>query len=46
MKFLTLQRDSWDEPGVLNDGELIGLKGAGFDDLLSLSPAAPTRWIA
>ena len=36
MQFLTLQRESWDEPGVLYDGEIIGLKGAGFDDLLSV----------
>ncbi len=36
MQFLTVQRDAWDEPGVLNDGQLVGLKGAGFDDLLSV----------
>jgi 2-keto-4-pentenoate hydratase/2-oxohepta-3-ene-1,7-dioic acid hydratase in catechol pathway len=36
VQFLTLQRESWDEPGVLYDGEIIGLKGAGFDDLLSV----------
>ena len=36
MQLLTLQRDAWDEPGVLNDGYVIGLKGAGFDDLLSV----------
>ena len=36
MQFVTLQRESWDEPGVLYDGEIIGLKGAGFDDLLSV----------
>ena len=36
MHFLTLQREGWDEPGVLYDGEIIGLKGAGFDDLLSV----------
>ena len=36
MQFLTLQREGWDEPGVLYDGEAIGLKGAGFDDLLSV----------
>ena len=36
MQFLTLQRDGWDEPGVLHGGEAIGLKGAGFDDLLSV----------
>jgi 2-keto-4-pentenoate hydratase/2-oxohepta-3-ene-1,7-dioic acid hydratase in catechol pathway len=36
VQFVTLQRESWDEPGVLYDGEIIGLKGAGFDDLLSV----------
>ena len=36
MQFLTLQREGWDEPGVLYDGRVTGLKGAGFDDLLSV----------
>ena len=36
MQFLTLQREGWDEPGVLYNGHAIGLKGAGFDDLLSV----------
>ena len=36
MQFLTLQHESWDEPGVLNDGQIIGLKGAGFESLLSV----------
>jgi 2-keto-4-pentenoate hydratase/2-oxohepta-3-ene-1,7-dioic acid hydratase in catechol pathway len=36
VQFLTLQRDGWDEPGVLHDSQIIGLKGAGFDDLLSV----------
>ena len=36
MQFLTLQHNSWDEPGVLYDGRTTGLKGAGFDDLLSV----------
>jgi 2-keto-4-pentenoate hydratase/2-oxohepta-3-ene-1,7-dioic acid hydratase in catechol pathway len=36
MQFLTLQREAWDEPGVLSDGYAIGLKGAGFDNLLSV----------
>ena len=36
MQFLTLQREGWDEPGVLYDGQAIGLKGAGFDDMLSV----------
>ena len=36
MQFLTLQREGWDEPGVLHDGRATGLKAAGFDDLLSV----------
>jgi 2-keto-4-pentenoate hydratase/2-oxohepta-3-ene-1,7-dioic acid hydratase in catechol pathway len=36
VQLLTLQREAWDEPGVLDDGYVIGLKGAGFDDLLSV----------
>lgn len=36
MHFLTLQHERWDEPAVLNDGEVIGLKAAGFDTLLSV----------
>jgi hypothetical protein len=36
VQFLTLQHEGWDEPGVLYDGDVIGLKGAGFDDLLSV----------
>ena len=51
MQLLTLQRDAWDEPGVLNDGYVIGLKGAGFDDLLSVIAGGAdaldrvTRWL-
>jgi 2-keto-4-pentenoate hydratase/2-oxohepta-3-ene-1,7-dioic acid hydratase in catechol pathway len=36
VQLLTLQRDSWDEPGVLYDDWVFGLKGAGFDDMLSV----------
>jgi 2-keto-4-pentenoate hydratase/2-oxohepta-3-ene-1,7-dioic acid hydratase in catechol pathway len=36
VQFLTLQHEGWDEPGVLHDGRATGLKGAGFDDLLSV----------
>jgi len=41
VQFLTLQRDGWDEPGVLSGGEAIGLKGAGFDDLLQVIAGGP-----
>ena len=51
MQLLTLQREGWDEPGVLDDGHVIGLKGAGFDDLLSVIAGGAdaldrvTRWL-
>src|ERR1019366_4167842 len=52
VQFLTLQRDGWDEPGVLSGGEAIGLKGAGFDDLLQVIAGGPgamdrvSRWLS
>jgi 2-keto-4-pentenoate hydratase/2-oxohepta-3-ene-1,7-dioic acid hydratase in catechol pathway len=51
VQLLTLQREAWDEPGVLNDGYVIGLRGAGFDDLLSVISGGAdaldrvTRWL-
>ncbi len=36
MRFVTLQREGYAEPGVLLGGELIGIGGAGFDSLLSV----------
>ena len=36
MRFVTLQRDGYAEPGVLLGGELIGIGGAGFDSVLSV----------
>src|ERR1700724_1379987 len=36
MKFVTLQRQSGSEPGVVFDDEVIGMRDAGFPDLLSL----------
>jgi 2-keto-4-pentenoate hydratase/2-oxohepta-3-ene-1,7-dioic acid hydratase in catechol pathway len=51
VQLLTLQREAWDEPGVLDDGYVIGLKGAGFDDLLSVIAGGAdaldrvTRWL-
>jgi 2-keto-4-pentenoate hydratase/2-oxohepta-3-ene-1,7-dioic acid hydratase in catechol pathway len=35
LRFVTLQREGFQEPGVLADGEVIGLSGAGFPDLMS-----------
>ena len=36
MRFVTLQREGYAEPGVLLGGELIGIGGAGFDSMLSV----------
>ena len=36
MRFVTLQRSGYAEPGVLMDGQLIGLREAGFDNVLSI----------
>lgn len=36
MRFVTIQREGYHEPGVLVDGDLIGLGGAGFADLVSV----------
>jgi 2-keto-4-pentenoate hydratase/2-oxohepta-3-ene-1,7-dioic acid hydratase in catechol pathway len=36
LRFLTIQRDRYTEPGVTIDGETLGIRGAGFDDLISL----------
>ena len=36
MRFLTIQRDGYTEPGVAVDGQTIGIRGAGFDNILSV----------
>ena len=36
MQFLTLQRIGWSEPAVLAEGRIIGLRDAGFTDMISL----------
>jgi 2-keto-4-pentenoate hydratase/2-oxohepta-3-ene-1,7-dioic acid hydratase in catechol pathway len=36
MRFVTLEREGYAEPGVLLGGELIGIGGAGFDSVLSV----------
>ena len=36
MRFVTLERDGYAEPGVLSGGELIGIGGARFDSVLSV----------
>ena len=36
MRFITLERESYSEPGVIFDDEAIGLRAAGFADLLAV----------
>src|SRR5512135_1656930 len=36
MRFVTIQRLGYTEPGVLIDGEVIGIRGAGFDNVISV----------
>ena len=36
MRFVTFQRESYAEPGILFEDQLIGLRGAGFTDLRTL----------
>ncbi len=36
MRFVTLERPGYTEPGVQFDDRVIGLRGAGFEDLLSV----------
>lgn len=36
MRFVTLQREGYSEPGVMFDGRFLGIRGAGFDDMLAL----------
>jgi len=36
MRFVTLDRDGRGEPGVMLDGRFIAIRGAGFDDVLSV----------
>jgi 2-keto-4-pentenoate hydratase/2-oxohepta-3-ene-1,7-dioic acid hydratase in catechol pathway len=36
LRFVTFQREGYSEPGILQDDEIIGLRGAGFRDILPL----------
>jgi 2-keto-4-pentenoate hydratase/2-oxohepta-3-ene-1,7-dioic acid hydratase in catechol pathway len=36
MRFVTIQRTGYTEPGVVLDGEVIGIRGAGFDEITSV----------
>jgi 2-keto-4-pentenoate hydratase/2-oxohepta-3-ene-1,7-dioic acid hydratase in catechol pathway len=36
VQFVTLQREGYTEPAVIADGAVVGLRAAGFEDILSL----------
>lgn len=36
MRFVTFQREGYSEPGMIYDGRIVGLRGAGFEDLISV----------
>lgn len=36
MRFVTIQRSGYNEPGVWFDDQVVGLRGAGFDDVRSV----------
>jgi hypothetical protein len=36
LRFVTFQREGYTEPGVLHDGRIVGLRTAGFNDLITL----------
>src|SRR4051794_3684013 len=50
LRFVTIQREGYQEPGVLSGGELIGLRAAGFPDMVSVIAGGAdaldgvTRW--
>jgi 2-keto-4-pentenoate hydratase/2-oxohepta-3-ene-1,7-dioic acid hydratase in catechol pathway len=51
MRFVTIQRSGYHEPGVLVDGEAIAIRGAGFDDITAVLSGGPDaidrlrRWV-
>ena len=51
MQFVTIQRDGRREPAVRRNDEVVGIRGAGFEDMLSLISGGPdaldrvTRWL-
>jgi 2-keto-4-pentenoate hydratase/2-oxohepta-3-ene-1,7-dioic acid hydratase in catechol pathway len=51
LQFVTIQRDGRREPAVRRNDEVVGIRGAGFEDMLSLISGGPdaldrvTRWL-
>lgn len=41
MKLVTFQRDGLTQPGVLENGNVVGVKGAGFATLLEIIQGGP-----
>lgn len=39
MRFITIQREGYTEPGAIIDGQAFGIRGAGFNDTLSVIAA-------
>ena len=52
MRFLTFEREGYSEPGVLSDGQVIGIRGAGFENLIDVIAGGAdaidrvARWMA
>jgi 2-keto-4-pentenoate hydratase/2-oxohepta-3-ene-1,7-dioic acid hydratase in catechol pathway len=36
LRFVTIERESYSEPGVMLDGQIVGIHGAGFEDVRSV----------
>jgi 2-keto-4-pentenoate hydratase/2-oxohepta-3-ene-1,7-dioic acid hydratase in catechol pathway len=51
LRFVNIERRGYGEPGVISGDEIIGIKGAGFHDVLSVIAGGPealdrvSRWI-
>jgi 2-keto-4-pentenoate hydratase/2-oxohepta-3-ene-1,7-dioic acid hydratase in catechol pathway len=51
LQLVTIEKSGYSEPGVLSGGEVIGIKGAGFHDVLSVVTGGAdamdrvTRWL-
>jgi 2-keto-4-pentenoate hydratase/2-oxohepta-3-ene-1,7-dioic acid hydratase in catechol pathway len=51
LQLVTIERSGYTEPAILSGGEVIGVKGAGFDDMISVISGGAdaldriTRWL-
>ena len=52
MRFITIQREGYPEPGVIFDDRWIGIRGAGFDNMIDVIAGGAdamdriARWVA